>query len=124
MIVSSFSDPIALICPSLVGEPLLQSVLKAFTPSNKCIVMRHSLLRLDRNTHISSPGRSLPGQLSLACSRALPGASAWPPRSPSSWCRAASDLLSVGDDSLRRPTEVRQPTFHVSEATLREDPAT
>lgn len=91
--------------------------------------MRHSLLRLDRNTHISSPGRSLPGQPSLACSRALPGASASPPRSPSSWCQAASDLLSVGaaglfDDSLRRPTEVLQPTLHVSEATLREDPAT
>lgn len=44
MIVSSFSDPIALICPSMVGETLLQSIVKAFTHSNKCVVMRHSLL--------------------------------------------------------------------------------
>lgn len=46
MIVSSFSDPIALICPSMVGELLLQSIFKAFMHSNKCAVMRHSLLRL------------------------------------------------------------------------------
>lgn len=46
MIVSSFSDPIALICPSMVGETPLQSIFKAFTHSSKCIVMRHSPLCL------------------------------------------------------------------------------
>lgn len=46
MVVGSFSDPIALICPSMVGETLLQSIFKAFTHSNKRIVMRHGLLHL------------------------------------------------------------------------------
>lgn len=68
----------------------------------------------DRNTPTSSPDRSRPGQLSLVCSRTLLGGLALPPRSPSSWCRAVSDLLSVNvaglfDESLRWSTEVCEP---------------
>lgn len=40
MIVSSFSDPITLICPPMVGKPLLQSICKAFRGSNTRVVCR------------------------------------------------------------------------------------
>lgn len=145
MIVSSFSDPIALICPPMVGRKRRRG-RAALKLSGHIVHQRHAEQAVclksprvtvssvcDRNTPTSSPGRSRPGQLSLVCSRTLLGGSALPPRSPSSWCRAASDPLSVNvaglfDESLRgyplKSVSRFSATFCVSVATLRETPAT